>query len=635
MMTAGNTAYSQCPIVAPVPNDACYQQVIAADSWCCNNAWDGICQAAYDACNPPAGCAVVAPVPNDACYQTVIAADSWCCDNAWDATCQAAYVACMLPPPCPVVAPVPNDACYQQVIAADSWCCNNSWDAVCQAAYDACNPGGGGGPCASITPLIGCGAAVSATMTGTGAGWDITNCGFNTPGTESIFSFTATSSGIHSLDITTTSGGFVDFFWIDAATGCSAAGPWNCIGSVGVPGNYGSMNWVAGQTYYILLDPEGTGSYTFVFDVNCPNGGPVTASDCSSAIPVCTNLSFSIDPNGFGLVDELCTGCVSNPSTNPTSANFGCLNSGELNSTWFTVNVAAGGTLDFSFGAPLGNINCFDWIMWPYDATTCNDIIANTLPPVTCNWNSPCAGFTGVGSIPPPGGDPGNFEPTMNVSTGDQYLICFSNYSSALTSVPLSFTGSSDISCTLLPVEILNFSGVGKEGYNKLDWSTGAEVNNAYFAIESSEDGVVFEKIGEVQGAGTSLTVNEYSFNDYLARSGVTYYRLKQVDFNEEYKYTGTIAVSGKVNTHFKVLSAYPNPTDHKFNVQLLMSDSDKVQLSIAEPNGTIVESFGRECNEGNNLIEIPVSHYSKGMYFVKILNERTQASELIKLVVQ
>ena len=166
MMTAGNTAYSQCPIVAPVPNDACYQQVIAADSWCCNNAWDGICQAAYDACNPPAGCAVVAPVPNDACYQTVIAADSWCCDNAWDATCQAAYDACMLPPPCPVVAPVPNDACYQQVIAADSWCCNNSWDAVCQAAYDACNPGGGGGPCASITPLIGCGAAVSATMTG-------------------------------------------------------------------------------------------------------------------------------------------------------------------------------------------------------------------------------------------------------------------------------------------------------------------------------------------------------------------------------------------------------------------------------------------------------------------------------------
>lgn len=45
--------YGQCPAVATVPNDACYQQVIAADTYCCNTAWDGICQAAYDACVPP------------------------------------------------------------------------------------------------------------------------------------------------------------------------------------------------------------------------------------------------------------------------------------------------------------------------------------------------------------------------------------------------------------------------------------------------------------------------------------------------------------------------------------------------------------------------------------------------------
>ena len=44
---------AQCAVAAPVPDDACYQQVIAGDSWCCDNDWDGICQAAYDACVPP------------------------------------------------------------------------------------------------------------------------------------------------------------------------------------------------------------------------------------------------------------------------------------------------------------------------------------------------------------------------------------------------------------------------------------------------------------------------------------------------------------------------------------------------------------------------------------------------------
>src|SRR5690606_24622522 len=68
--------------------------------------------------------------------------------------------------------------------------------------------------------------------------------------------------------------------------------------------------------------------------VPCRGGRPVNAGDCTEALDVCTNLNFSIDPNGYGSVDELCTGCYSNPSTNPASTNSGCLLSGELNSTW-------------------------------------------------------------------------------------------------------------------------------------------------------------------------------------------------------------------------------------------------------------------------------------------------------------
>lgn len=46
---------AQCAAVAPVPNDACYQQVITNDPFCCNSSWDGLCQSAYDNCSgePP------------------------------------------------------------------------------------------------------------------------------------------------------------------------------------------------------------------------------------------------------------------------------------------------------------------------------------------------------------------------------------------------------------------------------------------------------------------------------------------------------------------------------------------------------------------------------------------------------
>ncbi|MFT5779808.1 MAG: hypothetical protein ACI837_002767, partial [Crocinitomicaceae bacterium] len=259
--------------------------------------------------------------------------------------------------------------------------------------------GGGGGtdPCLSITPLTGCGTSMALTTSGTGV-WDMGTCIFSTPGVESIFSIVAPITGTYTLDITAIGFDFIDFMWIDAASGCGPLAPWNCIGDFAATGNYGAMPWIAGNTYYILVDPETTLATNVTFDIECPPGAPAIAGDCGVAIPVCTNLSFAIDPNGFGAIDELCTACVSNPNINPGSGNMGCLNSGELNSTWFEINVATGGSLEFSFGAAGGG-NCFDWIMWPVTPTICADIMANTAPPIRCNWNGACDSYTGMAAV--------------------------------------------------------------------------------------------------------------------------------------------------------------------------------------------------------------------------------------------
>lgn len=489
-------------------------------------------------------------------------------------------------------------------------------------------------PCTSISPLIGCGASYGLTLSGSGS-WSTSACGFSTPGVESIVSITATSTGIHSIDITSISGGTVDFMWIDASLGCSQTAPWNCVGAISTTGNYGSFNWTAGNTYYILIDPEVTTTTNVTFDLNCPSTGPAVAGDCAAALPICTNLSFAVDPNGFGLMDELCTSCIANPSTNPSSLNSGCLLSGELNSTWFTVNVNTGGTLEFSFGAPGGG-NCFDWIMWPYNATACAGISGNTLAPIACNWNSPCDSYTGVASTPPAGGAAGNFEPTITVTAGQQFVICFSNYSSAYTSVPLNFFGTSDISCTTLPVEFGSLTVEHNNGINYLFWNTLSEVNCDRFEVEKSYDGLNFERIGDVKGSGTTLEVSDYIFSDDRTIPGAqVYYRIKQLDINGAYSFSEIVTVTNELKDKMKVVRAYPNPTSSQLKLDLVLAVDLELHFTMTDLSGKSVYNQSAIYSEGAKSFAFPVDHLNDGCYLLKISNADGDCAEIIRFFVE
>jgi gliding motility-associated-like protein len=191
--------------------------------------------------------------------------------------------------------------------------------------------------------------------------------------------------------------------------------------------------------------------------------------DCVDAINICEDQPLVITPNGAGSVIELTTGSFSNPSTNPGpvnsvgTLNAGCLLSAGPNPTWMIINIAASGSLEFTFGAD-ASTGCLDWIMWPYSPTACNEIIANTLAPIRCNWNGACEGFTGMATVLPAGASPTNFEAALSVIAGQQFIICLSNYSSVTNpNLQLNFfqttPGTANISCTpVLPLTVNNAS---------------------------------------------------------------------------------------------------------------------------------------------------------------------------------
>ena len=368
---------------------------------------------------------------------------------------------------------------------------------------------------------------------------------------------------------------------------------------------------------------------TTITCTSCGGSTPVTAGDCTNAINVCTNLNFSIDPNGFGNVNELCSGCFSNPSTNPASTNFGCLLSGELNSTWMVVNIATTGTLQFSFGTlNTTSFNCYDWIMWPYNSNTCNQILNNTIAPIRCNWNSPCEEFTGISSTPPAGGSASNFEPNLNVTAGQQFIICFSNYSSTTTSVPLNFFGTASVSCTPLPIVLLDFSASCENNASKITWTTATEINNDYFELEKSYDAFNFFSVGTIKGNGNSHQFKEYTYRDYETSDKTVYYRLKQVDFNGNFEYFDIIPSQCFFEGNFNVSNTRFENNLFQFNINT--PSDEKINIYLYDYKGSIVHSETKFVNKGNSNITLNNLYLANGIYMLNIMGEKNYYSSKI-----
>lgn len=508
---------------------------------------------------------------------------------------------------------------YYMVLTANcSGCASGS---TCLTTTITCNSCAVG-PCASISNITGCGQGYTLTTTGASS-FISTLCATATPGLEQIYSYTATSTGSYSFNVTSVTGGGYVIGWKSSAGGCSATG-WNCAGTATVPGSVGSISLTSGTTYYFVMDATSTAASGITFSLTCPAGGPTIAGDCNVAANVCSSASFSIDPNGFGAINEICAAgaCAANPMINVSGTNSGCLLSGELNSTWMIVNVLTGGSLTFSLGTPSsGTTNCLDWAMWAYSPTTCANISAGTQAPVRCNYNGSCEEFTGIASALPTGASSmTNWEAPITVGSYTQYLICLSNYSSAITTVPLSFGGTAVVSCSPLGVETIQLSGKNESGHNTLEWISSSEYNAAKYIIERSENGVDFFEIGSVDAHGISLEALNYQFEDMQPiLQDMGYYRVKLVRENGSVISSNAIAVEQQFMNDLELVKAFPNPATNDLNVILSSKMETSYQLTLSSLNGTKVFDSNKSVQKGLTYTSIDVSQFQNGFYFLTI----------------
>ncbi len=110
-----------------------------------------------------------------------------------------------------------------------------------------------------------------------------------------------------------------------------------------------------------------------------------------------------------------------------------------------------------------------------------------------------------------------------------------------------------------LPIELLTFQAMYNNGIVELNWSTATEINNDYFEIERSFNGEEFETILTVDGAGNSSSIIDYFERDIEPLSGVSFYRLKQTDYDGTFTYSDIVPM--KINENQTDFSVFTNPT--------------------------------------------------------------------------
>jgi hypothetical protein len=172
------------------------------------------------------------------------------------------------------------------------------------------------------------------------------------------------------------------------------------------------------------------------------------------------------------------------------------------------------------------------------------------------------------------------------------------------TSVDISKDGALSIALLSFDAECLNEK-------TNLKWTTATETNNDFFTIEFSANAINWMALKQINGAGNSTTLLNYSYIDLKQHSSATYYRLKQTDFDGRIVYSKIIEANNcfvdKAEIH---VTLSPNPSNGIFNLSTNASQGQILSVGFYNSSGKQIY-----YSENDNTT-IDLSYLQSGMYF-------------------
>jgi hypothetical protein len=175
-----------------------------------------------------------------------------------------------------------------------------------------------------------------------------------------------------------------------------------------------------------------------------------------------------------------------------------------------------------------------------------------------------------------------------------------------------------------IPVELVSFTASTNKNNVTLYWKTATELNNKGFEIErslkSSHQNLNWQRIGFVDGNGTTTEQKEYSFTDEKIEEGSYLYRLKQIDLDGSFIYSQEIEADVLSPNIFELSQNFPNPFNPVTTIKYQLADDGFVSLKVFDVLGSEIKTLVNEFkNAGYYEIEFNASNIPSGVYFYKI----------------
>lgn len=177
----------------------------------------------------------------------------------------------------------------------------------------------------------------------------------------------------------------------------------------------------------------------------------------------------------------------------------------------------------------------------------------------------------------------------------------------------------------VLPVQLLQFQAEYWEKMVKLEWTTGMEVNNDYFDIQKSINGLDWYSIGTVLGNGTTTNATDYQFLDTDGCEGSCYYRLNQYDYDGEQEFHGPLIVNR--NENIISFDIFPNSVKDLSRLRISSNEDSFGLLVLTDASGRQVYHKAIAIQKGqveyllSGFLDIP-----PGVYMVSIFFENDHA---------
>lgn len=414
------------------------------------------------------------------------------------------------------------------------------------------------------------------------------------------YSFTAPLSG--GVTITTQAGTITDGAMAVYSGSCSPIGLTQIAcndDANGLMPEIDLSNLTPGDVYFIRIWNYATSTGTMgICITEVAVSDPPTNVNCSVPDPICSGspISFTAQANGT-------EASVIDPGN-----NYDCLFT-TPNPSWYYLEIDQSGNLsiDITAGSDV------DFALWgPFPSLLVAIANCNSYGiPLDCSYSTSAI-------------EQANVSPVV---AGEVYVLLVTNYANTIQTITLSDapanSATTDCSIVPLPVELAFFSGHREGKTVKLNWATASELSNDYFVVERSVNGWNWQAFDVVTGSGTSSSMIHYESIDKNPSDQISYYRLRQVDFNGSVRFSDIISID-RAHDVFKL---FPNPSE---SVASIRSNHQFESIVVSNAQGNVITSL--ELNSTYDY-DLDVSNWKNGLYYVTVVSSFGSQTERLTVL--